>query len=83
MWGIPDGILEGKNSMKKLDKKTTEKLTVVKSGVDKAGLAVTAVSAILAVTVGFFGSNNEKSEEDNTPKKHWWNRKKEENKNEN
>ena len=71
--------------MKKLDKKTTEKLTVVKSGVDKAGLAVTAVSAILAVTVGFFGSDKEKSKEDNTPpKKHWWNKKiKEEKTNEN
>ena len=69
--------------MKKLNKNTTEKITAVKSGVDKAGLAVTAVSAILAVTVGFFGSNNEKSEEEKPPKKHWWNRKKEEEKNEN
>ena len=70
--------------MKKLNKKTTETLTTVKSGVDKAGLAVTAVSAILAVTVGFFGSDKEKSEEEKPPKKHWWNKnKKEEIKNEN
>ena len=69
--------------MKKLDKNTTEKLNIVKSGVDKAGLAVGAASAVLAFTLGFFGSNNEKSEEENPPKKHWWNRKKEEESNEN
>ena len=69
--------------MKKLDKNTTEKLNIVKSGVDKAGLAVGAASAILAFALGFFGSDKEKSEKDEPSKKHWWNRKKEEESNEN
>ena len=68
--------------MKKINKKTTEKLTTVKSGIDKAGLAVGAASAVLAFTLGFFGSDKEKSEEEKPPKKHWWNKKKEEESNE-